>query len=841
MNVGSEDQFGSIIEQYLDTPENDRNLKQVELLASHPEFEARLRTFFANFELLNRPLDDATTGAASSAPAQEVSQLIDDVFADCQIPGFRIIQELGSGSQGIVYQAEQVSTKRVVALKVFRNDECSSLAKQARAQREVELAARLRHPNIVQIFTSGRFANCDYYAMEYIEGEPLDAYSERVRSEVRTVLERILPVIDAVAFAHQRGVIHGDLKPSNIVIDATHQPHILDFGLAKAIAPSGARELGPVTRVGEFAGTWFYASPEQTLKEPSAIDVRSEVYSLGVIIFELLTNRLPYPIENETHDVIAERIRKTPAASARALRREIDHDLDMILNKTLAKEPEQRYQSADQLAAELRRYLSGEPVEARQDQLVYLLRKALRRHRTFLTVGSLVFVALVAFSTVISVLYAKLVAANATQAARTEIGRATTKYIATKLNSLQRADRLVGDLNARFPDVAEEIGAFREINPDLLNQLRVVAAQYPQDMASGYDFVGHSVLADEPAMATSWNFARALRRNRIGFPARTDGQENLISSDWHDWGMTANACAIGLATVSWRAFEDGDEAKSIDCLTGLRLLAMDFAEGQRIADKRFAFEFRILSYRVLQSIIRSGLRSDRSMEPYLDWLLADAPLPPLRSVFVTERLKWSQVCEAISKGDAGSREPIIDWHELKSFAGDLLPSSGSGLDESIRLPTLEVIALVDRYLSEVQTWDDLQFDQIAERKSAIRRTLQEELAFEKLPMLFPDYCGSFRLKLQVASFRAVTGLAAQIAVYRQRQGRWPATLEELESTGHQVSLIDPSSGRSFGYKVTAGGFRLLASEQPETLSTHDQLMGGPTGDGAEPLFEYTNE
>ncbi|MEP0846239.1 MAG: tetratricopeptide repeat protein [Phycisphaerae bacterium] len=335
------------------------------------------------------------------------------------IDGYDRFRELRRGGQGVVYSAVQLSTKRRVAVKVLLDGAWASDARRRRFEREVDLIASLRHPNIVQLFDSGvTDEGHPYYVMEFIDGvgldelvaapgtgasptraAPLEALDVRgsaqpadaARSSIltpRAALELMARVAEAVSYAHQRGVIHRDLKPSNIRVDPEGQPHVLDFGLAKHTLGVGENAAGAeMSRTGEFMGSLFWASPEQTEGVPEHVDVRSDVYSLGLILFQLLTGQFPYPVTGPLREVLAS-IQQAEPLRPSALRRGLDDEIDTIVLTCLAKNPARRYQAAGELARDLRHYLAGEPIEAKRDSAWYTLRKSLHRYRFAARVAS---------------------------------------------------------------------------------------------------------------------------------------------------------------------------------------------------------------------------------------------------------------------------------------------------------------------------------------------------------------------------------------------------------------------------------------------------------------------
>ncbi len=330
------------------------------------------------------------------------------------IAGYEILSEVHRGGQGVVYKAIQKATKRTVAVKVLLEGPYASPRQRHRFEREVDLAASLQHPNIVTVFDSGVTAKgLHYFAMEYIHGRSLAGYLSEKALTVREKLHLFAKIATAVSFAHQRGVIHRDLKPGNIQVDATGEPHILDFGLAKAPGLDLAADGLPVTVTGEFLGTLAYSSPEQTRGVPGQIDVRSDVYSLGVILYEMLTDHYPYPVVGQLADVlrnIAEAEPEPPSSWYRNISRtsgrraaaayRLDSELETIVLKALAKDKERRYQSADHFGQDIGHYLAGEPIEAKRDSAWYVIRKLAARHAYATTAMVALLVSMVSFASI---------------------------------------------------------------------------------------------------------------------------------------------------------------------------------------------------------------------------------------------------------------------------------------------------------------------------------------------------------------------------------------------------------------------------------------------------------
>ncbi len=352
-----------------------------------------------------RPVSDATPGG-DAPPAAFGLDRADDTWMDrlreaeqpatlgC-IGSYELIAEVSRGGQGIVYRASQPGTKREIAVKRLLAGSFATETMRRRFEREVEAVATLNHPNIVTVYGIDVIDGQPLLAMEWIDGVPINQWATGEGSSARgpaEIVRMMLAVCDAIQHAHQHGVIHRDLKPSNILVDSQGKPHVLDFGLAKVIVPEASNE-SVLTLTEQFVGTPAYASPEHLRGGLDAIDVRTDVYSLGVILYEMLTGRMPYDVSGNLPDAF-QAIEHAEPIPPSTITKRLDREIEAITLKALAKDKLGRYQSAADFAADLSHYLRHEPIAARPAGTMEQVRKFARRNRILVGAGAAVGLAL---------------------------------------------------------------------------------------------------------------------------------------------------------------------------------------------------------------------------------------------------------------------------------------------------------------------------------------------------------------------------------------------------------------------------------------------------------------
>ncbi|MCA9167980.1 MAG: protein kinase, partial [Planctomycetales bacterium] len=366
------------------------------LLQSLPQDDVELRDELARLFHLDDSNGLAAADELAAVAGDDGNHHAGDAASQLcpNIPGYVIGDLLGEGGMGQVWRAHHRSTHRDVALKLMHGLRLTSSQNRARFEREVELMARLAHPNVARVFDSGFAEGYAFYTLELIDGQPLDTYIRHDNPNELTRIELMLQVCRGVQHAHQRGVIHRDLKPSNVLVTTQGRPVVVDFGLAKCIGDvdDGDRRL---TR-GVVIGTPEYMSPEQAAGGSTLIDTRSDVYSLGVILYWLLTDRLPHGMDDGQSRIgLLARVATEDITSPRRLAPHLDRGLIAVLYQSLARDPNDRYSSVGELADDLQRHLQGEPVAAASAGFGYVLKRRLLKHRKQAVLGLLALAAVV--------------------------------------------------------------------------------------------------------------------------------------------------------------------------------------------------------------------------------------------------------------------------------------------------------------------------------------------------------------------------------------------------------------------------------------------------------------
>ncbi len=465
--------------------------------------------------------------------------------------------------------------------------------RKERFEREIRIAAGLRHPNIVTVHDSGFISDGRYgLVMEYIDGVPLDRWSRSLdaargrdarRRALRERLGVVAKVCDAVLCAHQRSIVHRDLKPANILVDAAGEPHVLDFGIARDIGPEQHTRL---THTGEFAGTLAYASPEQVSGDLSRVDTRTDIYSLGVILYELVSGRMPYAVDGPMSQTLRSIESAEPVPLPRHTRDPdapwVDGEVSTIILKALAKDPARRYQTVAGLRDDIGRYLAGEPIDAKRDSRGYVLRKYVGRHRLKVAFAATLLLALVAGLVVSLSFWRQAVGAQGgLQRAleRAEQRERETRQIADFQAAMFRdvdpqtmGVRLREDLLAAARTALERSAASPDERADRLGQIESMLAE-TDFTSAGVRSIGRNVLA--PGLA-------AIDRDLTGQPLVQAALWQTVAGVYQGLGLYEAALPPAERALETRRRLLGDDHP--DTLTSLHDMAQMLWEQKRLSE-----------------------------------------------------------------------------------------------------------------------------------------------------------------------------------------------------------------------------------------------------------------
>jgi tRNA A-37 threonylcarbamoyl transferase component Bud32/outer membrane protein assembly factor BamB len=403
-----EQRVDRVIAAYLEAEQAGQAPDREELLQRHPELADELRSFFADrdqFRRLAEPIGNGPRAgnevtqshlvAGASAPAETVNLAPGSPAAAAAgtkvryFGDYELLEEIARGGMGIVYKARQRSLNRTVALKMILAGQLASESEVQRFYQEARTAANLQHPNIVAIHEVGQHDGQHYFSMDYVEGQSLADMVRDAPLPASQAGRYVKVVAEAIQYAHDHGVLHRDLKPSNVLIDRFDQPRVTDFGLAKHVeaqpgasgspGSSGFAPAAALTQSGAVIGTPSYMPPEQASGSRGALGPASDGYSLGAVLYELVTGRPPFRAATALDTLL--QVLESEPAPPRLLNRGVNRDLETIILKCLSKEPTGRYASSRELANDLGSVLEGKPIKARRPGVGERALRWLRRQR----------------------------------------------------------------------------------------------------------------------------------------------------------------------------------------------------------------------------------------------------------------------------------------------------------------------------------------------------------------------------------------------------------------------------------------------------------------------------
>ena len=378
-----DEQLARLLDQLAEQSRLGRLLDVETVLSGNPELKSELRELWAtmvladDFASFTGNLDALTVDSSVTASARtSLSSPIAGSIGD-----FELLEEIGRGGMGVVYRARQTSLGRIVALKMILRGGLASANDVARFRAEAEAAAQLSHPNIVRVYEVGEHDSQPYFSMQLVEGTTLAQRLQQGPLPPRIAAELLVPVCRAIHEAHQNGVLHRDLKPSNILIDQTGRAFVTDFGLAKRIprpeeVAGQAANASTLTHSGAIVGTPGYMAPEQAAGQRGEVGAGTDVYSLGALLYAMLTGRAPFHAATALDTVLM--VLEQEPVPARMLNPASDTELGLIAMKCLQKPQDLRYETAQELADDLQAWLDGDPISPRSSQFSQILSRAFR-------------------------------------------------------------------------------------------------------------------------------------------------------------------------------------------------------------------------------------------------------------------------------------------------------------------------------------------------------------------------------------------------------------------------------------------------------------------------------
>jgi len=793
------------------------------------------------------PKDD-DSGKAIPSVTLEAADPTSDCFWRDSIPGYRLERRLSEGGQGVVYQAIQESTRRKVAIKMMRGGAFTGSSDKARFDREVHVLGRLSHPNIVTIHDSGTTRDGRYIVMDYIAGRPLDQHlrSQDTPMSIEDVLRLFQKICAAINAAHLAGIIHRDLKPSNILIDAAGEPHILDFGLAKV--PLSDSEASMMTMTGHFVGSLPWASPEQAEGSPDKIDMRTDVYSLGVIMYQLLTGKFPYEVAGNVRDVL-ERIIHAEPAKPRTYRREVNDEIGTIVLKCLSKDRERRYQSAGELGRDLQNYLEGFPISAKRDSFGYLMRKQLNRYRVPVAAGAGFIILILAALALSLTFWRRAALGGATarfrlEAARSETNREFEEYQAL-VRRLRRTEELIVlsdekvDMQSTIerPESAQRdgaawIGELFPVSPDgqVSSRAGAISSDVMEAIRTCIAEPGHP----DSQAAFSWlrtnqnrvaSFVEAMRQNKLHFSSVVH-KGRLIEQTLPAASNARLGARVLFANALFHHCESEPEA-AVESLGAANLLSRYIGDNPYLISTLVEISCRNGVYSALRWMVADAGQRGNIPVSYLRFLERELPFPDYDRAYISELRVMRQVFnEAFVKASDKARARL-DLTSLRNLVADVSqPEDANPYKNPTESMTAEAkaidyeqtLSLAQEYYDVLRTHKDATFQELKAKGEKIAQSIKSHVA---LTWLLPDFTGALEVRLRGQMNRDATVMALAIFAFRDAHGRWPKSLDEALGLFPKKPYCRTYYGHDFIYR-TMNGDPLLYTVGPNGIDDAGQ-------------------
>lgn len=835
--------FDGILEEYLTKRDLGESPDQQEYISQYPNYSDQLSGFFNDMLYLDTMISDdhQTILEDCKVGNEEVSNEINSsiLWKAPILKGYRLIEEIGGGSQGTVYRAVQEGTKRIVALKVIHEGTLFSNIERRRFENEVELASKLKHQNIVSIYSFGQDRGRAFFAMEYVDGEPLDIYLDTCILTVQQTLTLFEVICEAINYAHRNGVIHRDLKPSNIIIDKDGHAHIVDFGLAK-LTPIKATEQAPrMTVAGEFAGTWHYASPEQVKRDSTPIDTQSDLYTLGVLLYEMLTDTFPYPIQDESRDVIAQHILETAPIPPSSYRSEIDNDIDTITLRVLHKDPEKRYHSVFALKEDINRYLAGEAIEAKRDSTWYVLSKTIRKYKWRVAAIITSFIFLLVFAITSSILYKKAQSSLATTEVRARIARDSQTYVTDKLEEFNLMSNTLMDIMDSYDHLPQIDRIQKNVEDQPLVLFDPIVKNMPANIYEvmlerdhpEYDSSLDWLQFAEPDLARIEDISRT---HRYSFEVSRTSNTSLVIDHRPVQLQTVEKICQALLAKAVYHYREGQHESAVSSLNAVRSIAIDLSNGRLLHHKIMSVIIRSRTYDLVL-LIFGRIKSDFSdLWLYYDWALNDPHLTRYRLAMIPERIRLSQLCEQASLGTKPGDEGYLNIQLLDKFTSGLYNEVGLLSENAVqehKISPRQAINAIDDIIHEVELWDSLNVNELRNRSRSLSKQMKDSEIFTFLRPLFANYPEVFHVRGRASSKRSATILSAYLTRFYSIHKYWPDRLDDFVPSEAYEYTIDPYTGESFRY--------ILDNGQPLLYSINEDLTdnGGMSGNWGVPYTD----